>query len=265
MKEKEAATWLLLEELKLYEMEGKSFSILSAYYSEADHQLDLATLTLNSGAIDPLGSKKPGTRPPIANYHWHRLCLKPSTEVTDPQCSAGNEDTLATETQLLGSFHSHTVALYSTFISDHLVLLSEADVIPAHQLTAADEGKDTDDSKEDLGEGEVKLESVTETFTQEPDTAEVEEQSESKKFAGLGFEGEKTPSRAQSQLTWTQTESDVTITVDLLDDVTKHDVHCVIDRREVVVGLTDGTTYFRDRLYAPINPECSTWTIEKHT
>jgi hypothetical protein len=39
----------------------------------------------------------------------------------------------------------------------------------------------------------------------------------------------------------------------------------VIERRDVVVGLTDGTTYFRDRLFAPITPGCSTWTIENHT
>lgn len=268
MKETEAATWLLLEELKLVEMEGKSFSILSAYYNEADHQLDVATLVLNSAAVAPVGSKKPESRPPIADYYWHRLHLKLSTEghtlPTEPQCSTGNKGTLANEIELLSSFHSHTVALYGTFISDHLVILSEADVIPAHQLTSTDESKDTNDSKEESGEGEVKLDSVTENITQDPDTAEVEEHRDSKKFAGLGFEGEKIPSRAQSQFTWSQTEGDVTITVELPEDVTKHDVHCVIERREVVVGLTDGTTYFRDRLFAPVYPEGSTWTIEKH-
>lgn len=269
MKETEAATWLLLEELKLVEMEGKSFSILSAYYNEANHQLDVATLVLNSAAVAPVDSKKPGSRPPIADYYWHRLYLNLRTEAhtlpADPQCSAGDKGTLANELQLLGSFHSHTVALYGTFISNHLIILSEADVMTTNQLTSTDGSKDTNDSKEESGEGEAKLDSVTENVTRESDTAEVEEHSDSKKFAGLGFEGEKTASGSQSQFTWSQTENDVTITVELPEDVTKHDVHCVIERREVVVGLTDGTTYFRDRLFAPVYPEGSTWTIEKHT
>lgn len=263
--EKKGATWLLLEELKLLDVEGKPSSILSAHYKEADCLLDVATLVLNSAAIVPVGSEKPAAKPPIATYHWHCFNLSPETHVlsNESQCSAGSKGSLETEVQLVCSLNSHTVALYTTFLSNHLVILSEAEVTPGHQLTTTEESKDTDDK--DSAEGEVKLSSATDHVTEKPDASDEEDDNKSKKFAGLGFEGGENTPRAQPQYEWSQTDSDVTITVALPEDVTKHDVHCVIDRREVVVGLTDGTTFFRDRLYAPVNPESSTWTIEKHT
>lgn len=63
---------------------------------------------------------------------------------------------------------------------------------------------------------------------------------------------------------WVQTDSDVTVTINLPHDVTKHDITCIIDPNHLVVGLTDGTTYIRDDLYGTIDPHASAWTIEQH-
>ena len=67
-----------------------------------------------------------------------------------------------------------------------------------------------------------------------------------------------------SRWNWIQTDSDITVTVNLPDDVTKHDITCIIDTKHLVVGLTDGTTYIRDDLYGTIDPHASSWIIEQH-
>ena len=259
--------WVLQEELQLPKMEGESFCILSTHYSEPDHRLDIATLIMHSStAVPGKGKKKAGSKPTIAMYHWHRVNLDlvrssakqshalPIVSQISLGENAENEKSPATEVELLSSLCSSTLALYSTFISDHLIILSEANVVPANQSDTSD---DKSENTEEEEEGKL-----AENMVQEP---EKEEASESKNFAGLGFDKAGEGSLAQPQYQWSQTESDVTVTVALPDDVTKHDVHCVIERRDVVVGLTDGTTYFRDRLFAPITPGCSTWTIENHT
>ena len=63
---------------------------------------------------------------------------------------------------------------------------------------------------------------------------------------------------------WSQSDSDVTVTLALPDNVTKADLDCEIESNEVVLGLTDGTTYLRGKLHAPIDPEASAWTLEKN-
>ena len=63
---------------------------------------------------------------------------------------------------------------------------------------------------------------------------------------------------------WSQSDSDVTVTLTLPEAVTKADIKCEIESNEVVLGLTDGTTYLRGKLHAPIDPEASVWTLEKN-
>ena len=58
--------------------------------------------------------------------------------------------------------------------------------------------------------------------------------------------------------------SDIMVTITLPDDVTKHDITCIIDAKHLVVGLTDGTTYIRDDLYGIIDPTASNWIIKRH-
>lgn len=63
---------------------------------------------------------------------------------------------------------------------------------------------------------------------------------------------------------WSQSDSDLTIAVQLARDVTKHELCCSIESREIVLGLNDGTTFLRGTLHAPVDPEASAWSIEHH-
>ena len=259
--------WRLLEELQLPGTEGKPFSIIASSYSETDHQLDVATVVLCSPTVVSMREKKSASKPPIATYHWHRWTLNPIPSTTDdvvqssPLTAQSVSDTdnsaspCASTASLCCSLHSDTIALYSTFGTDRLVILSEADMTPVSQSTPTEESEAMPEQQQD---------SAAESVTQENEATDKEESEEKKELKGLGFEAAACSSAAQPEYKWDQTESDVTITVVLPGDVTKHDVHCVIQRREVVVGLTDGTTYFRGQLFAPINPDCSTWTIDSH-
>ena len=63
---------------------------------------------------------------------------------------------------------------------------------------------------------------------------------------------------------WSQSDNDITVTLTLPETVAKTDIKCEIESNEVVLGLTDGTTYLRGKLHAPIDPEASAWTLEKN-
>ena len=297
--------WKLLEELKLPEEEP--FSILSASYSETEHQLNLVTMTLQSAhSASTNGNEEPSeSNPPIATYNWYRCDIHLHSSPAQP-CSSQSEkeESVCTEPDLVCSLQSSTVALYGAFALKNLVILSEADVLYPSQLAATEKVEETEK------EGETEK-SDSEQLTEEIQTAEGED----KIFTGLGFEGKREEgekmemekmegekegerekregekmegekreeegerekreeeverekrerSSEEPQYQWSQTEGDVAITVPLPEDVSKRDIHCEIHRREIVVGLSDGTTFLRGVLFAPISPDCSTWTVEKHT
>ena len=276
--------WKLVEDLKLSGEKEEPIAILSAYYSETEHQLNLATMTLHSTA--PTTStegkeKEPASKPSIAKYNWY--CCAVNLHLSSAQPSSRQregDESLVAKTNLVFSLQSSTVALYGAFASGNLIVLSEADVLPPSQPAS---------SARETGEvGQME----TSGFEESTEGAEMTE--EDKKFAGLGFAGEVETGKEERmegerneeegemrvrdreeeeegrssedpQYQWSQTESDVTITVPVPDDVTRRDVHCVIDRRELVIGLSDGTTFLRGWLFAPISPDCSTWTMENHT
>ena len=236
--------WRLLVEVKLSVQEAECFCVLSACYSEG--VLDVATLELCSSATSSEGGSGDECKSPIATYRWHRLCID-LVPLSVPLSSG--QDSLVPTASVLCSLSSSAVALYSCLTYDRLVLLSEAEVEP---LKTKEDGSEKDKAiKEEV------------TARKAVDERQESDEEGGGKFKGIGFEKES-QAQPQPQYEWSQTESEVTITVALPEDVTKRDVHCVIDRREVVVGLTDGVTFFRGRLFAPISPECSTWTLEKH-
>ena len=261
--------WQQLEEIQLPGMEEKSFVILAARFREAgQQQLDVVTLVL--GDVIALPTKeKSSTKPPIATYHWHHVTFN----VTP--AAAADAHTVATTTKIDGttpqlphgvasvrlccSLQSKTVALYSAFVSSHLLVISEADLIPPQQLpTVEEEEKEDEENEKEGGHEERAVESKMEVDEKE-EVEEEEGEGKSRKHKGLGFEIGKS---STPEYKWSQTDSDVTVIVMLPSDVTKQDIDCMIERREIVIGLTDGTTYLRDRLFAPIDPETSTWTIE---
>ena len=242
-------SWKLVEELKLFETDGEPLSILSAHYSESEHQLNMATMVLHSTPTHSHKGKEKeaATRPPTATYNWHQCDMDLSSLSSPPKQSGSSKK--ETKIDLVCSLQSTTVALYSVFASGHLVILSEADVVSASQPPPTEDEKGTDEEKERPDPEQL----VAEVLERERD--------ESKTFAGLGFGKE---SSDESQYQWTQTEGDITITFPLPEDVMKSDIRCTIDRQDLVVGLSDGTTFFRGRLFAPVASDCSTWTIDNH-
>ena len=238
-----------MEELKLFETDGELLSILSAHYSESEHQLNMATMVLHSTPTHSHKGKEKeaATRPPTATYNWHQCDMDLGSLLSPPKQSGSAKK--ETKIDLVCSLQSTTVALYSVFASGHLVILSEADVVSASQPPPTEDEKGTDEEKERPDPEQL----VAEVLERERD--------ESKTFAGLGFGKE---SSDESQYQWTQTEGDITITFPLPEDVMKSDIRCTIDRQDLVVGLSDGTTFFRGRLFAPVASDCSTWTIDNH-
>ena len=241
--------WLVLEEMKLSALEGKPFVILAATFApgESSHHLDVVTMVLRDTAF---GLSKSATKPPTAFYHWYHVTLSPTVTIAPSQEPPATAPSVAVSNapvssiSLLCSLESRTVPLYSAFITDCLLIVSEAEMKVSGTVT-----EETEKTEEGMESEEPEGKEI--------DVEEAENKDTNGGHIGLGFDEEKL-------YNWSQTDSDISIVVTLPNDVTKQDIHCVLDRKEAVIGLKDGTTYFQDHLYAPIDPETSTWTLENH-
>ena len=236
--------WRLLQSVSLEGLEGRPFEILAVMETSDQCCLNVATLELQ----DLPTSKRTSTSTAssvIVIYRWHRLKLsKDLTSICGQFEELGIEapKSIVKETILLSTFQSHSIALYCSFTPQHLLVISESNLvhIPIEAPSQEPAAKDV----------------ATATHAQAPELEE--EETKQQKFQGLGYSEENVAYQ------WTQSETDVVITADLPTDVTKRDVSCVIEREEVVVGLTDGTTFLRGKLHAAIDPAASTWSIEKN-
>ena len=265
----------MIEELRPTELGEKPFSVLAARYVEEERgsegKLDVITMVLRSPHT--LRSRDAASKPPIARCYWHRVTLEsaPPTLVADIRFVSMATDTSDTapklgcdsaSVHLCCSLHLQTIPLYAALVGDRLLVISEAGLVLPQQ-TPSEEKKVVEEQKKEEKFGEEKEVSVDESKMETDEKEEEEEEGrESQKHKGLGFKAAGAPSDPQYK--WSQTDSDVAIVVFLSDDVIKKDVECVIEHREVVIGLNDGTTYVRGRLFAPIDPDSSTWTIENH-
>ncbi len=228
--------WKLLENISLTGLEGAPFMVLAARVSLADgRQLNTATLELK----DPSSFKRStkNAPPTVTIYRWHRLRFTADLASYVPQLE--NDDiapkSLLVESRLCCTLQSHAISLYCDFLQSNLLIVSESDVV--HH----------EDNSQDPS-------------AQEPACEEIMELDEAEKpHLGLGYAQTETKLAYE----WSQSDTDVTITVTLPPDATKQDVSCAFGREDVVVGLTDGITYVRGKLYAAIDPEASAWTIEK--
>ncbi len=237
------APWKLLENVTLTGLEGAPFMILAARVSAVDgHQLNIATLELK----DPSTFQRPAkdTQPTVAIYRWHSLQFSTKLLETTPQLETEDgsaTENLLTQSNLRCTLQSHAISLYCDFVQSKLLVVNEAPLV--HLNSDGDPVPSAE---------ELVLSDSNEAATMESDEAE-------KPHLGLGY----TETKAERQYNWTQSDTDVTITVTLPSDATKQEVDCIIGRDEVVVGLTDGTTYVRGRLCATVDPDASAWTIEK--
>lgn len=169
----------------------------------------------------------------VATYKWIRVKFKINPMLTE----TGTKDVEGVE--VLGTFQSKSLALYSAFQyqpsskEQQLLLLSET-------APLIDSGKTE------------KSVAASNHVTQDSSLS-----SNPVDHCGLGFKREE-------DYEWTQSDTDLTISLQLAEDVKKRDISCVFDSDELVVGLTDGTTFLQGELTHSIDPQASTWTIENH-
>lgn len=213
--------------------------ILAARVGTRDnHQLNVATLELKDAS--KLSQKAADSQPMIAIYRWHRLKFAFGINDENPQLgeadAASGGRILIPETQLCCTYLSHSSSLYCSFTDHHLLIISESDILPV----------DTQNQQP------VENQAAKTTHVE---ALEYEEEEKQKHHYGLGYSAEKA-------YQWAQSETDITITVNLPGDITKHDITCIIKSSEVVLGLTDGTTYLKGMLFAPVDPDASAWSIE---
>lgn len=173
----------------------------------------------------------------VATHKWIRVKFN-----TDPTLAKTGQEGLSVEGhEVLGTFGSNSLAPFSTFqfhpLSKEQQLLLISETTP---LTCPESEKKADKSA-----------GTSDRIVQ--DSALF---SEPEEHHGLGFEKE--------DYNWTQSDTDLTISFDLPADVKKGDISCVVEPGELVVGLTDGTTFLQGELLHPIDPELSTWTIQDH-
>ena len=166
----------------------------------------------------------------VANFKWLRFTFKepPSQETADSAVPLTFKDaTVSTVT----SFECRAFPLYAAIVEKNILFISEAKPPLKEDADLDMEEREGEETGEREGGGE--------------------EEHHGLGYDNLGYQ-------------WSQTDSDVTVTLTLPESVKKADVECEIEANEVVLGLTDGTTYLRGRLHAPIDPEASTWTLEKN-
>ena len=149
----------------------------------------------------------------------------------------GSENIGEVNQTLFCKFESSTVPLYSEFIGHHLMIVSDSKIkITSHQRI------------EELNEEE--MEDVERERQQSDDDIT--------EYVGLGY-----GDQSEKKYEWVQTETDVNVSVSLSEDIAKRDIHCIIERDNLVVGLTDGTTYIRGELWNKVDPDVSHWVMEK--
>lgn len=169
----------------------------------------------------------------VATFKWLRFTFKEpptlSSEGTADSAISFKDATVSTVT----SFECRAFPLYAAIVEKNVLFISEA-------KPPLKEDADVDMKEEGRqGEGDENV------------AGKQEEEHHGLGYDNLGYQ-------------WSQTDSDVTVTLTLLETVKKSDMECKIEADEVVLGLTDGTTYLRGKLHAPIDPEASTWTLEKN-
>ena len=236
-------SWKLVESITLTGLEGQPFMILAARVSEDGHVLHVATIELK----DPSHLKRTTTNTPsieiISRWHTIRFSMDVHPDRLNASKFSASTSLLKIDSvNLLATFHSSSVPLFSAFNftseAANLLIINETNIKPAQKQ-----------SQEEAAKEEA---SHTEGSDSEQQDGIVGHQ-------GLGYSEGKAPFQ------WTQSDTDVVVTVWLPSDVTKFDVSCIIERNELVVGLTDGTTYIRGRLHTSIDPDASTWIIEHNT
>ena len=170
----------------------------------------------------------------VATFKWLRFTLVQGEEQSAESAETTEMAISFKDAQVstVASFECRAFPLYAAIVEKNILFFSEAKP-PLKE-----------DADLDLPEDEGEVEGAM------AGNKEEEEEHHGLGYDDLGYQ-------------WSQTDSDITVTLTLPDNVTKADIDCQIEPNEVVLGLTDGTTYLRGKLHAPIDPEASVWSLEK--
>ena len=149
----------------------------------------------------------------------------------------GSENIGEVNQTLFCKFESSTVPLYSEFIGHHLMIVSDSKI----KITSPQ-----------------RIEELNEEEMEDVERERQQSDDDIKEYVGLGY-----GDQSEKKYEWAQTETDVNVSVSLSEDIAKRDIHCIIERDSLVVGLTDGTTYIRGELWNKVDPDVSHWVMEK--
>ena len=227
--------WTVVAEVTPQLLRDVPFVVECAHLDSSGLSLDMGLLQLKDTmtVTHPVSST---AKPTVCVFQWYRVNFSCSLLSLDE-----GEKADVSSANLCCSFESTTMPLHADFMGGNLLVVSESSLKqPSLQDSSeVEEERGKEGDKED-GEGEV------------------DEGAGSSNHPGMGYK------EATQHYEWTQTESDVTVNVCVPFDVTKQDVSCVIEPDNLVVGLTDGTTFARGKLFANIDCAGSVWTLEKN-
>ena len=203
--------------------------IIVAAIPESKHYVDVLCAELCDPSTIQHVRSSTSTDSSVASFRWLRFTFKdPPPQQEEDADSAVSLTFKDATVSTMTSFECRAFPLYAAIVGKNVLFISEA----------------KPPLKEDA---DIDL---------ERERGEALAGNQGEEHHGLGYDN--------LGYQWSQTRSDVTVTLTLPENVKKEDVECKIEANEVVLGLTDGTTYLRGRLHAPIDPEASAWMLEKN-
>ena len=223
-------SWNVIVDVTPRQLEGIPLIIQCTSLASTGLTLDVGLLQLKYTASS--GNSSRTNKPSVCTFHSYRINFSHSLHSLDTLDSIA-----VTSATLICSFESTTLPLHTEFIDESLMVVSESTL----RLPMA---------------AEETVEAVEEERGGDGDVEEVSEESVSLSHPGIGYK------EATQVYEWSQSDSDVTVSVSVPCDVTKRDISCVIEPNNLVVGLTDGTTFVRGKLFARIDCEVSAWILE---
>ena len=213
------------------QLEGIPLIIQCTALASIGLTLDVGLLQLKYTAS--IGHSGRTNKPSICIFHCYRINFSHSLLSLG---TLDRTDVDVTSASLSCSFESTTIPLHTEFIEESLVVVSESTL----RLSIAAE-ETVEEVEEERGDSDVE---------------EVSEEPSSLSHPGIGYK------EATQVYEWSQSDSDVTVSVPVPHDVSKRDISCVIEPDNLVIGLTDGTTFVRGKLFARIDCEVSAWILE---
>lgn len=210
---------------------GSPIMILAATVQKSKLSIDVLLAELCDPSSVQHVKSSTSTDSSVATFKWLRLTLPGQQQNAESTNMAGVSFKDA-QVAAVASFESRAFPHYAAIVEKNVLLVSEARPALPEDSESMEIGQNTAAGGEEA------------------------ERKEGEEHHGLGYDN--------LGYQWSQTDSDVTVTLTLPEGVKKADIECEIEPSEVVLGLTDGTTYLRGKLHASIDPEASAWTLEKN-